>query len=398
MNARVLTTFRFYQLFRGVDFAGAIWVPFLLERGFSLPQVGLIEAVLHVGMLGAQIPTGALADTLGRRRMLVAAGFFTAVAQLGWVYAPGLVGVCCAALVAGVSFALVMGSDEAYLFDALAHDDAEAHFPRMLGGLWAVFQFAAAISFVIGGYVADSISRELAFSMTAVCALVASAVALRLPDDRRGHSAAHGLRIARRAVVALRIWPRLGVLTVAWSLLWATVTVWWLYMPALLEQRGASDIQLGVLMGGMMFVGAGCGWLGGQLPGRVPIATVVAVCGGLLVAGIALTPVSGALAVTAVVAALAGGLPDVIYAPLSTELQSNTSSEFRATTMSIAESGFSIQMLWLFPAAGILVDRAGWGPALAMDAALLAVAVGLVLVAGRLPGRLAEPEPHAVAA
>ena len=68
MNARVLTTFRFYQLFRGVDFAGAIWVPFLLERGFSLPQVGLIEAVLHVGMLGAQIPTGALADTLGRRR------------------------------------------------------------------------------------------------------------------------------------------------------------------------------------------------------------------------------------------------------------------------------------------------------------------------------------------
>ena len=119
MNARVLTTFRFYQLFRGVDFAGAIWVPFLLERGFSLPQVGLIEAVLHVGMLGAQIPTGALADTLGRRRMLVAAGFFTAVAQLGWVYAPGLVGVCCAALVAGVSFALVMGSDEAYLFDAL---------------------------------------------------------------------------------------------------------------------------------------------------------------------------------------------------------------------------------------------------------------------------------------
>ena len=106
-------------------------------------------------------------------------------------------------------------------------------------------------------------------------------------------------------------------------------------------------------------------------------------------AGIALTPVGGALAATAVVAALAGGLPDVIYAPLSTELQSNTSSEFRATTMSIAESGFSIQMLWLFPVAGILIDRAGWGPALAVDAALLAVAVGLVLVAGAASGKAA---------
>ena len=42
----------------------------------------------------------------------------------------------------------------AYLFDALAHDDAQAQFPRMLGGLWAVFQFASAISFLAGGLIA----------------------------------------------------------------------------------------------------------------------------------------------------------------------------------------------------------------------------------------------------
>ena len=152
-------------------------------------------------------------------------------------------------------------------------------------------------------------------------------------------------------------------------------------------------------MGGMMFVGAGCGWLGGQLPGpradRDRGRRAAAACWS---PGIALTPVSGALASRRWSRRWPAGCRDVIYAPLSTELQSNTSSEFRATTMSIAESGFSIQMLWLFPAAGILVDRAGWGPALAMDAALLAVAVGLVLVAGRLPGRLTEPEPQAVAA
>ena len=41
-------------------------------------------------MLIAQVPTGALADALGRRRLLVAAGFFTAIAELGYVYAPGV--------------------------------------------------------------------------------------------------------------------------------------------------------------------------------------------------------------------------------------------------------------------------------------------------------------------
>src|SRR6187397_1541441 len=173
MNARTLTVFRLYQFFNGIIFTGPIWAVFLLSRGLSLTQFGFVEASLHVGMLIAQVPTGALADALGRRRLLVAAGFFTATAELGYV------------------FALRTGADEAYLFDSLAHDDAQAQFPRMLGGLWAVFQFAGAISFMSGGLIA-TYSRPLAFWLTAGCALVASAIATRLPDDARGH-ARHGV-------------------------------------------------------------------------------------------------------------------------------------------------------------------------------------------------------------
>ena len=154
MNARTLTVFRLYQLFNGIIFTGPIWAVFLLSRGLSLTQFGLVEACLHVGMLIAQVPTGALADALGRRRLLVAAGFFTAVAELGYVYAPGFGLICLAGAVHGVAFALRTGADEAYLFDSLAHDDAQAQFPRMLGGLWAVFQFAGAISFMAGGLIA----------------------------------------------------------------------------------------------------------------------------------------------------------------------------------------------------------------------------------------------------
>ena len=96
MNARTLTVFRLYQFFNGIIFTGPIWAVFLLSRGLSLTQFGIVEACLHVGMLIAQVPTGALADALGRRRLLVAAGFFTAVAELGYVYAPGFALICLA--------------------------------------------------------------------------------------------------------------------------------------------------------------------------------------------------------------------------------------------------------------------------------------------------------------
>src|ERR671937_84587 len=156
MNARTLTVFRLYQFFNGIIFTGPIWAVFLLSRGLTLTEFGFVEASLHIGMLIAQVPTGALADALGRRRLLVAAGFFTAAAELGYVYAPGFTLICVAGAVHGVAFALRTGADEAYLFDSLAHDDAQAQFPRMLGGLWAVFQFAGAISFLAGAMLAGS--------------------------------------------------------------------------------------------------------------------------------------------------------------------------------------------------------------------------------------------------
>src|SRR6478609_1072463 len=207
MHARTLTIFRLYQLFNGIIFTGPVWAVYLLSRGLTLTQFGLVEAALHVGMLVAQVPTGALADALGRRRLLVAAGFFTAAGELGYVYAPGFGLICLAGAIHGVAFALRTGADEAYLFDALAHDDAQAQFPRMLGGLWAVFQFASAISFLAGGLIASYWSRPAAFFLTAGCALVASAIALKLPEDDRSQVGS-GVSVARRGMGALRRSPR----------------------------------------------------------------------------------------------------------------------------------------------------------------------------------------------
>src|SRR5438128_10894242 len=120
MNARTLTIFRLYQLFNGIVFTGPIWAVFLLSRGLSLTQFGLVEAALHVGMLAAQVPTGVLADALGRRRLLVAAGFFTAAAELGYVYAPGFALFCVAGAMLGVALVLSTGADDAYPLDVSA--------------------------------------------------------------------------------------------------------------------------------------------------------------------------------------------------------------------------------------------------------------------------------------
>jgi MFS family permease len=392
MNARTLTIFRLYQLFNGIIFTGPVWAVFLLSRGLSLTEFGMVEAALHVGMLAAQIPSGALADALGRRSLLVAAGFFTAVAELGYVYAPEFWLICLAGAIHGVGFALRTGADEAYLFDALAHDDAHAQFPRMLGGLWAVFQFSAAISFVAGGLIATW-SRPAAFWLTAICALAASAIALKLPRDARG-GASHGLNVARQGITALRRSPRLATLTIAWSVYWAAFTSAWFYAAPFFSERGASDAVLGFVLGGGMLAAAAFSWVGGRVAERVPLTMSVGVASLVAAVGLVIGPSLPGLVLPVIVILVIAGAPELVYVTLSTYLQHNTRSEFRATSMSIAEGALSIQMLWLFPLVGWLNEHEGWTTGYAVCAVLSLIATGLFIASQRLTG-LEAPEPAA---
>ena len=80
---------------------------------------------------------------------------------------------------------------------------------------------------------------------------------------------------------------------------------------------------------------------------------------------------------------------------LSTYLQHNTRSEYRATSMSIAEGCFSIQMLWLFPLTGYLIQHEGYQLGFGLCAALMVVGAALFIASQRLRGL--EPAGEAAA-
>ena len=80
------------------------------------------------------------------------------------------------------------------------------------------------------------------------------------------------------------------------------------------------------------------------------------------------------------------GMPELVYVTLSTYLQHNTRSAFRATSMSIAEAFFSIQMLWLFPLVGYLAAHRGYVAGYTLCAALAVVAAGMFIASQPLAG------------
>ncbi|GJM39702.1 MAG: MFS transporter [Acidimicrobiales bacterium] len=139
-SARII---RNYQLLAGLYTLAAslIWgvnTLFLLDAGLSIGEVFVANAVFSAGMVLFEIPTGVVADTVGRRvsyLLSIAVLGVTTVLYLLAAQAEAGVGVFAAvSLVMGLGFTFYSGALEAWLVDALhsvgMEDDLDHVFAR----------------------------------------------------------------------------------------------------------------------------------------------------------------------------------------------------------------------------------------------------------------------------
>ena len=149
--------------------------------------------------------------------------------------------------------------------------------------------------------------------------------------------------------------------------------------------------MLGFVLGGAMLAGSAFSWIGGRIGERVPLTASVGLATLAAIVGLLVGPHLPGLVLPVLLLVSVAGAPELVYVTLSTYLQHNTRSEFRATSMSIAEGCFSIQMLWLFPLVGYSVQHAGYGTGFALCAGLMATGAALFIASQKLPGL--EPAP-----
>lgn len=113
--------------------ADAVWVVFLLQRGFSLVQVGLAEGIFHITSMICEVPSGMAADLFGRRRSLMIAGLLGMVSGMFMGLSDGFSGICAGMIFSALSLNMMSGTEEALLYDSLLSCGREDRF----GAVWA---------------------------------------------------------------------------------------------------------------------------------------------------------------------------------------------------------------------------------------------------------------------
>lgn len=128
-----------------------VLVLFLLDRNLTLSQIGVGVAAMGVMVMVLELPTGGLADAIGRRRVLIMANVFELAALTILVASHSFAWVVVAFGIQGFYRALESGPLDAWYVDAELYADAGADVERGLSIGGAVLGVAIAVGSTLSG-------------------------------------------------------------------------------------------------------------------------------------------------------------------------------------------------------------------------------------------------------
>ncbi len=108
------------RLLYNMYFISAVLVPFYTEwGGITFSQILFLNAWFHFWNFLLEIPTGTVADFLGRKASLIMGCIIAVIGILVYCSYPGLTVFLIAEVIYAVSFTLLSGADEALIYDSL---------------------------------------------------------------------------------------------------------------------------------------------------------------------------------------------------------------------------------------------------------------------------------------
>jgi MFS family permease len=380
--------------------ASLIWginTIFLLDAGLSNFEAFAANAFFTAGMVVFEVPTGVVADTVGRRASYLL-GTLTLSAStllyvLLWQLSAPFWQWALASVLLGLGFTFFSGAVEAWLVDALTATGYTGQMETVFGRGQVVTGVAMLTGSVAGGFVAQQVNLGAPFVLRAAILLVMFAVAWRLMHDV-GFTPNKGSRplTEMRRIASASIEYGWRAPAVKWVMVQALFTggvsfyVFYALQPFLLELHGDPEAYqiagiVAAIVAGAQIIGGFAAPLVRRMFHRRTSALIVA---------ISLT--AAVLAVIGIVEnfwfvlgmIVIWGLLFAAATPIrQTYLNGLIPSEQRATVLSFDSMIGSTGGIVTQPALGRAADVWGYGPSYAIGAGISALAVPFLALARR---------------
>lgn len=163
-------------------FIEANWFFFWL-RFMSASQLGLLDASAFAYGLVAEVPSGAVADLIGKKKSLITAMFLTSSGTMIMALAQGYWYLAIGFIIAQTGWALYSGAAEAFAYDSLVDQKEENSYDQVISASSAINRVVAVISILLGGILYSWNFRSTHFAWS-LAGFIAFIIAFKLVEPK----------------------------------------------------------------------------------------------------------------------------------------------------------------------------------------------------------------------
>jgi len=388
MTKRIATVLYAYSFLDELVLIYPVYTLLFSDTGLSVGQISSLFVIWSTASLVLEVPSGAWADAVSRRMLLVLGPLLTAVAFALWVAAPSYWIFALGFALWGLKSALQSGALEALVYEELDRLGAADRYATLMGRAESAGTLGVVAAMAVAAPVLDVGGYPVVGAASAVACVLAAAVAAAFPEHRTARADAASTvedlgwtETLRAGLAEARHSRPVRAAVILVALVWAVWGALEEYTPLLIRDVGVSDagvplfmllIWAGVAVGGL-FAGRGA-----RLPTRWYAVLLVAAAGTLVLGALIGHP-AGIVAVAA-----AFGAFQLASVVADARLQNSITGPARATVTSLAGMSAAVTTIGVYASYGVLATAAGHGGAFALlSLAYPAVAVWLTACAGR---------------
>jgi MFS family permease len=182
---------------------------FYRENGLSDFDIYLLQAIYAVSVALLEIPSGYMADIIGRKKSLVLGSIMGSVGFFIYAFSSSFSGFLAAEIILGAGGSFISGSDSALLFDSLAAINMKHRYLQYEGRITSLGNFAETAAALCGGLLAGYLGYRSVYFTQGIIAFIAVPASLLLVEPPREHliktpGISHIIKVCKETLVTDR--------------------------------------------------------------------------------------------------------------------------------------------------------------------------------------------------
>lgn len=337
----------------------AFWMVYLLIRGYTLVEVGLLESLFHIVSFFGETPTGILADRFGRNHTrqlgIIFHMIYLVILWQGtsfWMMALGFA-------FAALSFNLESGSATAFVYDTLKQINKESKFPLIEARRETLVRLASVFGSIGGGFLI-ALGYPWAFWVNLVSYFFILLISLWMKETTVQHDLKDGRSLKdhlKRVKVGLKNEPILFLWMGYFGLFSTTISIIGYYVTTYWQLLGWSESIMGMVLALAGLSAALGAWFAPKLHLKISLIQGLHLASFITIIGLTLMAFP---LLTSSIIILLSALEGWLYVYLHALMNEKIESSVRASMLSLNAMAYSFFMMIGFPLFGFLVEKTSY--------------------------------------